>query len=99
MTHFIFAWFDEINPLIPLGFLGVAYSIYASAIWPAVALVVKESKLGTAYGFITAVQNGGLALIPVMVGSLTLSDGDPDREYFYVEILFFGLGFFGVLVG
>ena len=99
IAHFIFTWLPSVDPLIPLTCMGISYSIYASAIWPAVALVVKESKLGTAYGFITSVQNGGLALIPVAVGQLTLSDSDAKDEYFYVEMLFFGLGAFGVVVG
>ena len=30
--------------------MGLAYSILASALWPMVALVVKEHQLGTAYG-------------------------------------------------
>ena len=56
-------------------------------LWPSIALVVKESKLGTAYGFITAVQNGGLALFPVIVSTLT-NNHNLDKKYFYVEIYF-----------
>ena len=96
-THFLFAWVSEISPLYPLICLGIAYSIYASAIWPSIALVVKESKLGTAYGFITAVQNGGLALFPVIVSVLT--DGQGSKKYFHVEIFFLGLAGFGAVVG
>eukprot|EP00483_Globobulimina_turgida_P012204 UN12226 len=99
LAHAIFAWFTWINPIIALTLMGISYSIYASAIWPAVALVVKESKLGTAYGFITSVQNGGLAIFPIIVGSLTQSDKHPKSEYHYVEVFFFGLALFGVAVG
>ena len=38
ITHFLFAW-TMVNPLVGLIILGLAYSIYASAIWPSVALV------------------------------------------------------------
>ena len=100
ITHFLFAInIDGIDPIYPLILLGIAYSIYASAIWPSVALVVRESKLGTAYGLITAVQNGGLALFPIIVGALTGPDSKPNTQYFWVEIFFTGLGSFGVIVG
>jgi len=99
VTHFLFGWIPSVNPLVALCLMGVSYSIYASAIWPAIALVVKPSKLGTAYGFITAVQNGGLALFPIIVGQLTRNHNDPTKEYYYVELFFLGLGVFGVLIG
>eukprot|EP01083_Nonionella_stella_P225519 801681_1 len=99
-SHCIFTWFTCVNALIPLCLMGVSYSIYASAIWPSVAMIVKQSRLGTAYGFIGSVQNGGLALIPIIVGSLTLNDDQIDATtYYYVEIFFFGLGCFGVVIG
>ena len=99
-THFLFAWVSSISPLYPLICLGIAYSIYASAIWPSIALVVKESKLGTAYGFITAVQNGGLALFPVIVSVLTdKNKHHENKKYYHVEIFFFGLAGFGAFVG
>mmetsp|Transcript_59956 Transcript_59956/g.98969 ORF Transcript_59956/g.98969 Transcript_59956/m.98969 type:complete len:550 (+) Transcript_59956:21-1670(+) len=99
ITHAMFAWFTEVDPVYALGLMGVAYSIYASAIWPSVSLVVKESKLGTAYGFITSLQNGGLALFPVIVGQLTGPKDEPTTRYYYVEIFFFALAAFGVVVG
>jgi len=41
--------------LVPL--FGVAYSLVPAAMWPAVALIVEEKRLGTAYGLMTWVQN------------------------------------------
>jgi len=41
--------------LVPL--FGVAYSLVPAAMWPAVALIVEERRLGTAYGLMTWVQN------------------------------------------
>ena len=53
--------FSRAAPVAPLVFQGIAYSIYASALWPSMPLVMREDQLGSAYGLITAVQNLGLA--------------------------------------
>ena len=36
--------------------------------WPSVAYVVEENKLGTAYGLMTLVQNVGLAGFNLVIG-------------------------------
>jgi MFS family permease len=41
--------------LVPV--FGVAYSLVPAAMWPAVALIVEEKRLGTAYGLMTWMQN------------------------------------------
>ena len=42
--------FTYLNPYIGAIMLGVALSIFAAALWPLVALIVDQNKLGTAYG-------------------------------------------------
>lgn len=54
----------------PLIFQGLAYSIFAAALWPSVPYLVKRHQVGTAYGVMTALQNGGLALFPVLVAAI-----------------------------
>ena len=41
--------------LVPL--FGISFSLVPAAMWPAVALIVEEKRLGTAYGLMTWVQN------------------------------------------
>jgi hypothetical protein len=36
--------------------------------WPSVALIVEEKKLGTAYGLMTMIQNIGLTTFNILVG-------------------------------
>jgi len=93
-VHAIIA-FTMWTPFIPMILLGIAYSVYAAAIWPSVAYVVEEHQLGTAYGLITAVQNFGLAITPVLVGVIW----DATNGYFWVEIFFSCIAFLGVLLG
>jgi len=40
--------------------LGIAFSLIPAAMWPSVAKIVKESRLGTAYATMFTIQNYGL---------------------------------------
>ncbi len=40
--------------------LGIAFSLVPAAMWPSVAKIVPESRLGTAYSFMFTIQNWGL---------------------------------------
>lgn len=42
--------------------LGVAYSLVPAAMWPSVAKIVPENRLGTAYATMFTLQNYGLAI-------------------------------------
>ena len=48
--------------------LGIAFSLVPSAMWPAVAKIIPENKLGTAYAMTFWVQNWGLMLVPLLIG-------------------------------
>ena len=82
-------------PYFPLVFQGVAYSMYASALWPAIGAAVPLSDNGVAYGFTTAVQNIGLAVLPMFVAYLRSNYG----SYNPVEVLFIALSVVGIAVG
>eukprot|EP00039_Didymoeca_costata_P016515 m.297845 g.297845 ORF g.297845 m.297845 type:complete len:690 (-) comp16404_c0_seq4:67-2136(-) len=60
----------HVPPIGPMAAQGVAYSVFAAALWPSVPYVVDEAYVGTAYGMITAIQNGGLALFPIIIGTI-----------------------------
>jgi MFS family permease len=60
--------FTMVNPLIPMALLGVSFSLIPAAMWPAVAKIIDQNRLGTAYGFMFSVQNFGLWLFPILIG-------------------------------
>jgi MFS family permease len=96
------AWYY--HPAIGLVFLGLAYSVYAAAIWPAVVYVVKPNQVGTAYGLVTAIQNSGLAIAPLVVGALTKTTpasnpSDDAGGYRDAEWFFVCCGLVGVVIG
>ncbi len=69
VAHLMFAK-TYIDPRIPIVLLGIAFSLVPAAMWPAVAKIVKESKIGTAYGFMFSVQNLGLWAFPIIIGTV-----------------------------
>jgi MFS family permease len=50
--------------------LGIAFSLVPAAMWPSVAKIVKESRLGTAYASMFTIQNWGLALFFWGIGAV-----------------------------
>ena len=50
--------------------LGVAFSLVPAAMWPSVAKIIPENRLGTAYSMTFWVQNWGLMLVPMLIGSV-----------------------------
>jgi len=57
--------------------LGVAFSLVPAAMWPSVAKIVPENRLGTAYSTMFTVQNWGLGLFFWGIGAL-LTVVNPD---------------------
>ncbi len=61
--------------------------------WPSIPLIVRKERVGTAFGLMTAVQNIGLALFPLLNGLLR----DLTQAYTSSQIMFASLGFFGLI--
>jgi MFS family permease len=103
LVHLALTYTTSVPPVVPLLFLGICYSIYASALWPSIALVTEPKYHATAYGVVTAVQNLGLAVVPLGVGLLMPSAStcptyaDCVRGYENCERLLIGFGSVGIL--
>jgi MFS family permease len=54
--------------LLTMAMMGIAFSLIPAVMWPSVAYLVEQSKLGTAYGLMTMIQNIGLAGFNLTVG-------------------------------
>jgi MFS family permease len=50
--------------------LGIAFSLVPAAMWPSVAKIVPEKRLGTAYASMFTVQNWGLGIFFWGIGAL-----------------------------
>jgi len=54
--------------IIPMAMMGIAFSLVPAVMWPTVALLVDNSRLGTAYGLMTMMQNIGLFSFNLIIG-------------------------------
>ena len=54
--------------LVPMAMMGIAFSLIPAVMWPSVAYLVEERRLGTAYGLMTMIQNIGLAGFNLLIG-------------------------------
>jgi MFS family permease len=54
--------------LVPVSMMGIAFSLIPAVMWPSVAYVVEEKRLGTAYGLMTMIQNIGLFGFNLLIG-------------------------------
>jgi MFS family permease len=60
--------YTQVNLYVPMAMMGVAFSLIPAVMWPSVAYIVDPSKLGTAYGLMTMIQNIGLFGFNLLVG-------------------------------
>lgn len=70
VAHLLLA-VTNVTPFAPLTLLGVAYSVFAAVLWPAVPLVVEEHHVGTAYGVVTAAMVSGFSRFCIRRPELT----------------------------
>jgi MFS family permease len=81
------------NPVPSMIVLGAAFVLVPAAMWPSVPLVVEEKRVGTAFGLMTAIQNMGLGLFPLLNGKLR----DATGTYTATQIMFACLGVAGLI--
>ncbi len=62
--------YTDWNLWISTAMIGVSFSLVPAVMWPSVAYLVEERKLGTAYGLMTMVQNVGLTIFNLAGGWL-----------------------------
>ncbi|KAK6622972.1 hypothetical protein RUM43_008824 [Polyplax serrata] len=89
--------FTFLNPYIGMSFLGLSYSMLASAFWPMVALIIPEYQLGTAYGITQSIQNLGMAVITMVAGVIVDSGGYLMLEVFFMAWLCVSLIFIVII--
>ena len=82
----------RIYPAYPMVFLGIAFVLVPAAMWPSVPMVVREERTGTAFGLMTAIQNIGLGLFPLINGFLR----DKTHSYTASSVMFASLGMVGL---
>ena len=76
-------------------FVGIAFSMVPSIMWPSVPKLVPLRQLGTAYSIIYYIQNLGLMLVPMWVGNIVDKNTHPTTghiDYSTPMLVFAALG-------
>ncbi|MCS6805189.1 MAG: MFS transporter [Acidobacteriota bacterium] len=53
---------------VPIAMLGIAFSLIPAVLWPSVAYIVDESRLGTGYALMTLIQQIGFFALNLLLG-------------------------------
>ncbi len=86
--------------IIPMAMMGIAFSLVPAVMWPSVAIIVDSSKLGTAYGLMTMIQNIGLFGFNLLIGfanDFSGASAENPAGYNLGMWIFSILGFLGLL--
>ncbi len=102
LVHIVFAlplasWVVAVAAMVALG---VAFGLVPSAMWPSVPKIIPMKLLGTAYALIFYIQNIGLSLVPIMIGSVNEANTDASGtiDYTMSMSIFAAFGFVAVLL-
>lgn len=60
--------YSDISLYIPIMMMGVAFSLIPAVMWPSVAYIVEERRLGSGYALMTFIQQIGMMILPLVIG-------------------------------
>jgi len=89
-----------ITLLVVMTLLGISFSLIPAIMWPSVAYIVEQRRLGSAYSLMTLCQQVGMAAIPWVIGLLNDANAaGPENPSGYAPGMwvFTGLSLFGLL--
>jgi len=92
--------YTRVSLYVPMAMMGVAFSLIPAVMWPSVAYLVEQPKLGTAYGLMTMLQNigfGGFNLLVGWANTFSHADASNPAGYRLGMWIFSVLGILGVL--
>jgi MFS family permease len=99
MPVYLMMAYSAISLYVPVTLMGIAFSLIPAVMWPAVAYVVEQSRLGTAYALMTLIQQIGFFLLNLLIGKANdyaqAGPGNP-AGYALGMWIFSVLGFIGM---
>jgi MFS family permease len=60
--------YTNVSLFVPLCMMGVAFSVIPAVMWPSVAYLVEEERLGTAYALMTVIEQMGFFALNLLIG-------------------------------
>jgi MFS family permease len=68
MPVYLMIAYAHTSLLIPVSMMGVAFSLIPAVMWPSVAYIVEETRLGTAYALMSLLQQIGFFIFNLAIG-------------------------------
>jgi len=68
MPVYLMMAYTNISLYVPVMLMGIAFSLIPAVMWPSVAYIVDESRLGTAYALMTLIQQIGFFIMNLLIG-------------------------------
>ncbi len=91
---YLLMMYTDISLYLPMAAMGLSFSLVPAVMWPSVAYIVPEAKLGTAYGLMTMIQAVGLSGFNFLIGwANDFSGGYEMGMWIFTSLGFFGLVF------
>jgi MFS family permease len=68
MPVYLMMAYSPTSLFVPVAMMGIAFSLVPAVMWPSVAYIVDQSRLGTAYALMTLIQQIGFFLLNLLIG-------------------------------
>jgi MFS family permease len=68
MPVYLMMAYTNISLFVPVSLMGMAFSLIPAVMWPSVAYIVEQSRLGTSYALMTLIQQIGFFLLNLLIG-------------------------------
>jgi MFS family permease len=86
--------YAHISLLVPVSMMGIAFSLIPAVIWPSIAYIVDEARLGTAYALMSLLQQIGFFIFNLAIGTANdISHASPQNPGGYA----LGMWIFSIL--
>jgi MFS family permease len=98
MPVYLMIAYSSIPLVVPIVMLGIAFSLIPAVMWPSVAYIVSEHRLGTAYALMSLLQQVGFFIFNWAIGKANdVSGASPTNPHGYAlgMWIFSILGFLG----
>jgi len=100
MPVYLMIAYSSLPLFLPITMLGIAFSLIPAVMWPSVAYIVSEHRLGTAYALMSLIQQVGFFIFNWAIGKANdISGASPSNPHGYAlgMWIFSILGFLGLL--
>jgi MFS family permease len=68
MPVYLLMGYTDVPLFVPLCMMGIAFSVIPAVMWPSVAYIVDQNRLGTAYAMMTLIEQVGFFTMNLLIG-------------------------------